>query len=189
MPRGESVSDPAEVHAPRKRMSLRALLHFLYERAGFNRWYPAMEGRRNQGVLHKYLSEAARGVLLKGAMLDERLYVPEPFRAEFKEQIGERRRKKLALLMSHEDAVQFKMAILTSTGARTVFLTGGVVLAFLMFPLLVGCEIGLNLVESMKRHLRQALGEKLVINSRQELSEMPRFKKEKEKKKEPPKPG
>ena len=93
-------------------MSLRALLHFLYERAGFNRWYPAMEGRRNQGVLHKYLSEAARGVLLKGAMLDERLYVPEPFRAEFKEQIGERRRKKLALLMSPEDAVQFKMAIL-----------------------------------------------------------------------------
>ena len=112
MPRGEAVPDPAEVHAPRKRMSLRALLHYLYERAGFNRWYPAMEGRRNQGVLHKYLHEAARGVLLKGAMLDERLYVPEPFRTEFKEQIGERRRKKLALLMSPEDAVQFKMAIL-----------------------------------------------------------------------------
>jgi hypothetical protein len=83
--------------------------------------------------------------------------------------------------------VQFKMSILTSTGARTVFLTGGAVLGFLMLPLLVGCEIGLNLVESMKRHLRQALGEKLVINSRQELSEMPRFRKEKEKKKEPPK--
>ncbi len=112
MPRGESVADPAEVHAPPKRMSLRALLHYLYERAGFNRWYPAMEGRRNQGVLHKYLSEAARGVLLKGATLDERLYVPEPFRAELKEAIGERRRQKLALLLSPEDAVQFKMAIL-----------------------------------------------------------------------------
>ena len=92
VPRGEAVPDPAEVHAPRKRMSLRALLHFLYERAGFNRWYPAMEGRRNQGVLHKYLSEAARGVMLKGASLDERLYVPEPFRAELKDEIGERRR-------------------------------------------------------------------------------------------------
>ena len=33
VPRGEVVIDPAEVHAPRKRMSLRALLHFLYERA------------------------------------------------------------------------------------------------------------------------------------------------------------
>lgn len=112
MPRGEAVADPAEVHAPRKRMSLRALLHYLYERAGFNRWYPAMEGRRNQGVLHKYLSEAARGVLLKGVTLDDRLYVPEPFRAECKDQIGERRRKKLALLLSPEDAVQFKMAII-----------------------------------------------------------------------------
>jgi Protein of unknown function (DUF1173) len=110
--RGEVVADPAEVHAPRKTMSLRALLHFLYERAGFNRWYPAMEGRRNQGVLHKYLSEAARGVRLKGAALDERLYVPEPFRAERKDQISERRRKKLALLISPEDAVVFKMAIL-----------------------------------------------------------------------------
>ena len=112
MPRGEAAADPAEVHAPRRRMSLRALLHFLYERAGFNRWYPAMEGRRNQGVLHKYLCEAAKGVLLKGVKLDERLYVPEPFRPELKAEIGERRRKKLALLLSPEDAVQFKMAIL-----------------------------------------------------------------------------
>jgi Protein of unknown function (DUF1173) len=112
VPRGEAVIDPAEVHAPRKRMSLRALLHFLFERAGFNRWYPAMAGRRNQGVLHKYLSEAARGVTIKGASLDERLYVPEPFRVELKEEIGERRRKKLALLLSPDDAVQFKMAII-----------------------------------------------------------------------------
>ena len=112
VPRGEAAIDPAEVHAPRKRMSLRALLHFLFERAGFNRWYPAMEGRRNQGVLHKYLSEAARGVMVKGASLDERLYVPEPFRVELKDEIGERRRKKLALLLSPEEAVQYKMAII-----------------------------------------------------------------------------
>jgi len=112
VPRGDAVIDPAEVHAPRKRMSLRALLHFLFERAGFNRWFPAMEGRRNQGVLHKYLCEAARGVTVKGASLDERLYVPEPFRVELKDEIGERRRKKLALLLSPEDAVQYKMAII-----------------------------------------------------------------------------
>jgi Protein of unknown function (DUF1173) len=112
MPRAEAVADPPDVNAPRKQMSLRALLHFLYERAGFNRWYPAMEGRRNQGVLRKYLYEAARGVTLKGVKLDECLYVPEPFRAEFKCEISERRREKLALLMSREDTVQFKMAIL-----------------------------------------------------------------------------
>jgi len=110
-PRGEPSFDPSTVCAPRKGISLRALLHFLYERAGFNRWYPAMEGRRTQGVLHKYLTEAARGVLLKGEPLDGRLYVPEPFRLELKNETGERRRRKLALLLSPESAGQFKMAI------------------------------------------------------------------------------
>lgn len=93
-------------------MSLRALLHYLYERAGFNRWYPAMEGKRNQGVLHKYLTEAAAGVVMKGVPLDERFYVPEPFRAESKEEIGERRRQKLGVFHSAEDDIRFKMTIL-----------------------------------------------------------------------------
>lgn len=110
--RGEATADPAEVHASRKRMRLRALLHYLYQRAGFNRWYPAMEVRRNQGVLHKYLTEAAAGVIVKGVPLDERLYVPEPFRAGIKDQIGERRRRKLGLLLAPQDDVQFKLAIL-----------------------------------------------------------------------------
>ena len=48
---GELVDDPASISAPRKRMSLRAVLHFLYDRAGFNRWYPAMDGRRSQAVI------------------------------------------------------------------------------------------------------------------------------------------
>ena len=50
LPRGES-QEPAEVAVARRRMSLRALMHFLFETAGFNRWSPAMEGKRNQGVL------------------------------------------------------------------------------------------------------------------------------------------
>ena len=111
MPKGEATEDPAEVRAPRRRMSLRAMLHYLYEAAGFNRWHPAMEGRRNQGVLHKYLMQAAKSVVVKGSRLDERLYVPEPFRLEQKEEIGARRRHKLSLLQSMEGRAQFKMAI------------------------------------------------------------------------------
>ena len=34
-------------------MSLRAVVHFLFERVGFNGWYPAMEGKRTQAVMHK----------------------------------------------------------------------------------------------------------------------------------------
>jgi len=111
MPKGEPADDPVVVNAPRKRMSLRAVLHFLYDRAGFNRWYPAMEGRRSQAVIQRYLTAAAKGVTLKGGTLEERLYVPEQFRSADAEEIGQRRRRKLAMLMSPESDVSFKMAI------------------------------------------------------------------------------
>ena len=90
--------DAAEVVVPRRRMSLRALMHFLFERAGFNRWSPAMEGKRNQGVLHKYLQEAAQDVWVKGLALGDRLYVPEPFSEMGHVDSARRRREKLAVL-------------------------------------------------------------------------------------------
>jgi hypothetical protein len=111
IPRGGASDDPAVVEAPRKRMSLRAVLHFLYDRAGFNRWYPAMEGRRSQAVIQRYLTAAAQGVTLKGCTLEERLYVPEPFRSVQADEIGQRRRRKLAMLMSRESGTGFRMAI------------------------------------------------------------------------------
>lgn len=112
-PGGERSSDPpAAVNARRHRMSLRALLHFLYDRAGFNRWYPGMAGKRTQHVICHYLTKAAQGVVLKGEPLDERLYVPEAFRVADKEAIAERRRRKLSFLLTPEPDMQFKMAIL-----------------------------------------------------------------------------
>ena len=110
IPRGEPAQ-PAEVCAPRHRMSLRAVMHYLFERAGFNRWYPAMEGKRSQAVIHKYLMEAAAEIEMKGARLLDRLYVPEQFREERKAEIAERRRKKLSILLSPEDDVRFRMAL------------------------------------------------------------------------------
>jgi len=70
-----------------------------------------MNGKRNQGVLHKYLTEAAEDVMTKGFRLSDRLYVPEPFSEATKSQTAERRRSKLAVLQSPEDDVQFKMAL------------------------------------------------------------------------------
>ena len=97
VPRGEA-QEVAEVGVPRRRMSLRALMHFLFERAGFNRWSPAMAGKRNQGVLRKYLLEAAEEITVKGVPLAERLYVPEPFSESGKAEAAQRRREKLAVL-------------------------------------------------------------------------------------------
>lgn len=96
------VREAGEVSTTRQRMSLRALMHYLFERAGFNRWNPAMEGRRNQGVLHKYLLEAARDVMVKGVALADRLYVPEPFSETGRADAARRRREKLSVLQQRD---------------------------------------------------------------------------------------
>jgi hypothetical protein len=92
------VDPAAEVVVEKRRMSLRALMHYLFERAGLNRWSPAMEGKRNQGVLHKYLMEAAADVSVRGEALHDRLYVPEPFSEATRTEAGERRRLNFAVL-------------------------------------------------------------------------------------------
>jgi two-component system heavy metal sensor histidine kinase CusS len=50
-------------------MSLRGLTHYLFERTAFNRWSPAMDGKRSQGVLHMYLLGAAEQVKSKGVVV------------------------------------------------------------------------------------------------------------------------
>lgn len=124
VPHGEA-QDVSEVEVPRRRMSLRALMHFLFERAGFNRWSPAMQGKRNQGVLHKYLLEAAEEVLVKGMVLAERLYVPEPFNEATRVNVAQRRREKLAVLRPSEGLSpaaivigEFKASEVTPWGRR-----------------------------------------------------------------------
>jgi hypothetical protein len=94
--------DPADVSVPRAHMSLRAVLHLLFERAGFNRWTPAMAGKRTQGVLHKYLMEAAADIVVQGLPLRERLYVPEPFSEPAKADIARRRHEKFAVLQPRD---------------------------------------------------------------------------------------
>ena len=105
------AGDPADISVPRRRMSLRAVMHYLFEQAGFNRWTPAMAGRRNQGVLHKYLLDAALSIEIKGTSLAERLYVPEPFRESAKAEIAQRRREKLAVLQPRDGYAPLALVI------------------------------------------------------------------------------
>ena len=93
-----------EVTVRPQRMSLLALLHFLFERAGLNRWSPAMIGLRSQRKVQHDLMSAARDIRVKGIALSERLYVPEQFIPEHKAEIVQRRRQHLALLNPVADA-------------------------------------------------------------------------------------
>ena len=108
---GGRASDPGEIHAMPRRLSLHALTHFLFERAGFNRWSPAMEGKRSQGVLHKYLMQAAEQVSTKGIALGERLYVPEPFNEATRSEAARRRRERLGVLRPHDGVLPLAMVL------------------------------------------------------------------------------
>ena len=70
-----------------------------------------MAGKRNQGVLRKYLLEASEDVMVKGVPLAERLYVPEPFSEGVKEEAAQRRREKLALLHPHDGQAPLAVVI------------------------------------------------------------------------------
>ncbi|WCE03591.1 DUF1173 family protein [Pseudoxanthomonas sp. JBR18] len=108
--RGER-SDPGEIEAPRRRMSLRAVTHYLFERAGFNRWTPAMAGKRRQAVIQKYLLEAAADISIKGERLAQRMYVPEAFNEATHAEAARRRREKLALLQPTNNRMPLALLI------------------------------------------------------------------------------
>jgi hypothetical protein len=79
-------------------VSLRALLHLLFNKAGFDRWSPGMEGKRSQWVIHKYVMQAASIVFVKGFPVADRLYVPEQFSQVNRAEVAMRRRQKFAAL-------------------------------------------------------------------------------------------
>ena len=72
------------------KLSLRALLHYLWDQAEFNRWRPRMAGKRNWAVIRKFLIEAADGKIAKGKPLGNVLFIPEMFRLDRETEITQR---------------------------------------------------------------------------------------------------
>lgn len=75
------------------KLSLRGLLHYLWDQADLTRWHPGFEGRRSWGTVRRQLLQAADPLFTCGESLAARLYVPEPFYVEQRESIIERRAK------------------------------------------------------------------------------------------------
>jgi len=86
-----SAGEHDSVKADGNKLTLRGALHYLWEQAGFNRWFPAMHDKRNWFVIRKFLLQEAEGKFAKGTELSQQLYIPESFRAENKEGITQRR--------------------------------------------------------------------------------------------------
>ena len=111
VPRAAATESSGAANSPRRRMSLRALMHLLWERAGFNRWVPAMQGKRSWAVLRHYLLESAQEFKAKGMPLADFLHLPERFRPEQAAAIAQRRRDELASLHDLSEGGALRMMV------------------------------------------------------------------------------
>jgi len=93
------------------RLSMRGVLHYLWQEADLATWSPGMAGKRNWRIVSWYLRSAARGKYTLGKPLLTRLYVPEPFSAEKKTEIAARRLSAWAPLQQPGAGQQFMMLI------------------------------------------------------------------------------
>jgi hypothetical protein len=101
---GSRLAPAAEASAPdtvknvSKRLSLRALLHYLWQEGELTEWTAAWAGKRGWGRVRASLVEAARRMTVSTGSLSETLFVPEVFHQEEKSAIPARRAPTLAVL-------------------------------------------------------------------------------------------
>jgi hypothetical protein len=89
MPAPGSPSD--SVAADGSKLSLRALLHYLWDQAELTRWQPGFAGKRSWGTVRRHLLLAAENKVARGEALQSRLYIPEPFSIERRDALNARR--------------------------------------------------------------------------------------------------
>jgi hypothetical protein len=83
--------DSDSVASTDAKLSLRGLLHYLWDQAELTRWHPGFAGKRTWATVRRHLLQAAERKLARGDALRARLYVPEPFSIEEREAINARR--------------------------------------------------------------------------------------------------
>ena len=73
------------------KLSLRGLLHYLWDQAELTHWQPGFAGRRSWGTVRRHLLVAAQNKIARSGALGSRLYVPEVFSVEQRDAINARR--------------------------------------------------------------------------------------------------
>ncbi|MRX36924.1 DUF1173 domain-containing protein [Aminobacter sp. MDW-2] len=86
---GSSATDTIAGDA--RKLSLRSVLHYLWHQAELTAWTSRWAGKRHWWNIRWHVIEAAGQMMVKGGMLNEILFVPEPFRAADKAAIEQRR--------------------------------------------------------------------------------------------------
>ena len=106
-----SSGEQKTVQAETTKLTIRALLEYLYEDAGLTRWSPRMKGKRNWHVVRHNLVQAAQNKMSHKNAIAQRLLVPEFFSVEKKGEIAARRRHFFASMAPTKGKLQFSILI------------------------------------------------------------------------------
>lgn len=90
------TNDKPDVKATGQRLTMRGMLHFLWDRAQLTHWHPKMAGKRNWYIVRRQLLNAALGCKVRGDAFAQRLFIPEMLRLDNKDAIARRRDAELA---------------------------------------------------------------------------------------------
>jgi hypothetical protein len=83
--------DSDSVASSGTKLSLRGLLHYLWDQAALTRWQPGFAGRRTWSTVRKHLLQAAENKIARGDSLRTRLYIPEACSVDQRDAINARR--------------------------------------------------------------------------------------------------
>ena len=84
-------SDSDSVMSSGTKLSLRGLLHYLWDQGELTRWQPGFAGKRIWGTVRKHLLLAAENKIARGDSLRSRLYIPELFSVDQRDAINAKR--------------------------------------------------------------------------------------------------
>ena len=71
------TNDKPSIKSTPQKLSMRGLLHYLWDKAQLTHWHPKMEGKRNWYIVRRELLRAASECRAKGDTLASRLFIPE----------------------------------------------------------------------------------------------------------------
>lgn len=94
------------------KLSLRGLLHYLWDQAELTRWHPGFVGKRTWATVRRHVLHAAEHKLARGDALRARLYVPEPFSIEERDAINARRLAQWKIAVSAPGKTQHLMLLI-----------------------------------------------------------------------------
>ena len=132
------TNDKPTVKSSGQMLSMRGLLHVLWDRAELTHWHPKMAGKRSWFVVRRALLEAAASCRAKQEALPHVLFVPESFKLEEKEDIRARRRAALERVYRSSDEMMVVVGeikeILAAHGAERIVLRHVGDMPFVMDP-------------------------------------------------------